>query len=95
MGNQELQKEIELLKKRSEILERIAIQLKLDPQTALYLGNFVDNRFSTSTSIPSQTYSASSPSGTAPIGSIWMEDTGVLATRKIHVYSGSSWVQMK
>lgn len=92
MLNEELQKEIELLKKRSDVLERIAIQLNLDPTTKLYLDKEINNIIAT---YPTQTYSTSAPSGTAITGSIWMVNTGSLATNSIWMYSGSAWVQIK
>lgn len=94
MSNEEIQKEIDGLKARTAFLEKIAIQLNLDPQTALYLSSFLFSSISGG-AIPTSTYSASSPSGTPATGSVWYKDTGVLATREIHVYSGSAWIQFK
>ena len=78
------------------MLERISIQEVFDPTTYLYLKKAVTTIvtaiFATK---PTFTYSVSSPSGTAVAGSTWYKDTGVLATREIHVYSGSAWVQFK
>lgn len=96
MDTQDLQKQIKDLSNRIDFLERISIQLDIDPTTQVYLQQAV-SAFITSTLAlaPTQTYSTSAPSLTAPTGSLWMEDTGVLATNKIHVYSGSAWIRMK
>lgn len=92
MNNQELQNQIDVLTKQVKELERISIQVQMDPTTVLYLAG----AFSSVLALrPTQTYSASSPTGTAPTGSLWMKDTGVLATNEIHVYSGSAWIRMK
>jgi len=79
------QQEIEALKKRIAELERSAIQLKMDPVTTLYLQNVTGIQY----------YSTLAPSGTPPAGSIWLRDTGVLATNTLHVYSGTAWIQIK
>ena len=88
MSPQELQNQIAVLTKKVQDLERNEIQLTLDPTISLYLSTFV-------LTFPTQTYSTTSPSGGAPTGSIWFRDTGVLATREIHMYSGSAWVQFQ
>lgn len=88
----ELQNQIEVLSKQVEFLKRASIQLKFDPQTLIYLNKAIDDR---TTLLPTQTYSSSVPSGTAPAGSIWMQNTGLLATNTIWMYSGSAWVQIK
>lgn len=102
--NTEIQKQIDLLKKQVADLESTSIQLNIEPQTKLYLTTAVNEITATTialqiastiATLPTQTYSTSAPSGTAPTGSIWCYDTGVLATNEIHVYSGSGWVRMK
>jgi TolA-binding protein len=96
MSPQELQNQIEALQKQVKELERSAIQAQMDATILLYLNKVVDGRVTIANALlPTQTYSALSPSGTAPTGSIWMKDTGVLATREIHMYSGSAWVQFQ
>lgn len=95
MNNQELQNKIEVLTKQVEELKRASIQVQMDPTTALYLQPFVTIAVNVAlATYPTQTYSSSSPSGTAPTGSVWFYDTGVLATRAIYVYAGS-WIQFK
>lgn len=96
MNTQELQNQIEVVDKRVKTLERIAIQLKLDPQTKLYLDKEINDLITVAVALlPTQTYSSSTPSGTAVAGSIWMQNTGSLATNTIWMYSGSAWVQIK
>jgi len=96
MNNQELQNQIEVLTKQVEELKRTSIQVQMDPTTVLYLGaafnTAINNVLATK---PTQTYSTSTPSGTAPTGSLWMYNSGSLATNEIHVYSGSAWIRMK
>jgi len=92
MNNQELQNQIDVLTSKVKELERISIQVQMDATTVLYLNRAITAYLST---YPTQTYSTSSPSGTAVAGSLWMKDTGVLATNEIHVYSGSAWIRMK
>jgi hypothetical protein len=99
MNNEELTAEVGSIKKEAESLkkivlelERISIKVQMDPTTILYLAGAVRTILA---SLPTQTYSVSSPTGTAPTGSLWMKDTGVLATNEIHVYSGSAWIRMK
>lgn len=90
---EELTKEVEKIKAD---IRRITISESPDPQTYKYLANIVNNLINTATALlPTSTYSTSAPSGAPVMGSVWYEDTGVLATRKIWVYSGSAWVQMK
>lgn len=91
MNNQELQNQIDVLTKQVRELEKNAIQVQMDPTTSLYLNKFIDTRNAT---YPSQTYSTSAPSGVAPTGSIWMVNTGVLATNEIYMYSGG-WIKIK
>ena len=96
MSPQELQNQIEELKRSIKELERISIQVQMDPTIVLYLGNAFNQSITNVLALrPTQTYSTASPSGSAPTGSLWMKDTGVLATNEIHVYSGSGWVRMK
>lgn len=92
MNNQELQNQIEVLTKQVEELKRVSIQVQMDPTTSLYLQPAVAQAALT---LPTQTYSLVAPTGTAPTGSIWFYDTGVLATREIYMYSGSAWVKFK
>jgi hypothetical protein len=92
MSPQELKNQIDVLTNEVKELKRISIQVQMDPTTVLYLGSAFASALAL---FPTQTYSTSSPSGTAPTGSLWMRDTGLLATNEIHVYSGSGWVQMK
>ena len=73
-------------------LTRASIQETFDPTTYLYLKKAITSILTTK---PTSTYSIASPSGTAIMGSTWYKDTGVLATREIHVYGGSAWVQFK
>jgi hypothetical protein len=80
----------------------VSIRIDINPETARTLKKLTiesqDNINIINSIIalqPTQTYSTFSPSGTAPIGSIWFKDTGLLATREIHMYSGSAWVQFK
>lgn len=91
MSPQELQNQIEIINKRVITLERIAVQLKLDPQTKLYLDKEINDIIAL---YPTQTYSTSTPSGTAVTGSIWMQNTGSLATNTIWMYN-SGWQQIK
>ena len=79
------EQEIDSLKLRITELERSAIQLKMDAKVISYLLNVTGAQF----------YSTTAPIGTPPAGSIWLKDTGVLATNTLHVYSGTSWVQIK
>lgn len=100
MNNQELQNQIEILNQQVKRLEQIAIQLNIDPNTRKFLDAIVTTLTASAVAsavatLPSQTYSTSSPSGSAPQGSLWMKDTGVLATNEIHIYSGSAWIRMK
>lgn len=85
---EELNKKVESIERE---IKRITINESPDPQTYKYLINIIYNYVNT---LPSQTYSTSAPTGVAVTGSIWCEDTGVLATRKIWVYNGG-WIQMK
>ncbi len=95
MDTQDLQKQIDDLSKRTDFLERISIQLDVDPTTAIYLQQAVTPLVAAILlTYPTQTYSNSSPSGTAPTGSVWFYDTGVLATRAVYVYN-SGWIQFK
>lgn len=92
MPNQDTQTQIDSLDKKVKYLERISIQESFDPTTFLYLTKAVVLANALS---PTQTYSTSAPSGAAPAGSLWMQDTGSLATNKIFVYTGTVWTQMK
>jgi len=92
MSPQELQNKVEALRKEIAILGQYSIGPKIDPQTSVYLTKFVND---INNLLPTQTYSTSTPSGAAVAGSLWMRDTGTLATNTIHVYSGSAWVQIK
>ena len=88
--------QIESLINRISVLERNAIQLNIDPTTTLYLNKSITDTLNTIlVTLPTQTYSLSTPSGVAPIGSVWFYDTGVLATREIYSYSGLGWVKFK
>lgn len=96
MSNEELQKRIDTLAKDIKVIERGTIKVQLDPVASLYLKKFVDIEVEALLlTKPTQTYSTASPSGDAPQGSLWMKDTGALATNEIHVYSGTAWVRMK
>lgn len=76
---------VEQLTKMVSQLERSSIQLNMDPTTILYLKK-----------VTAQIkYSTLAPSGVYPSGSIWVQDTGALATNKIFVSSGTAWVQVK
>ena len=92
MDIQTLQNQIDELNGKIAVLERNAIQINIDPTISLYLTQAVSKYVST---LPTQTYSTVAPTGVAPTGSIWLRDTGVLATNETHVYSGSAWVQIK
>ena len=95
MDTTDLQNQIDKLSDRIDFLERISIQLDVDPTTAIYLQQAVTPLVTAILlTYPTQTYSTSAPSGTAPAGSVWFYDTGVLATRAIYVYNGG-WIQMK
>ena len=95
MTPQELQNQIDVLTNQVKELERISIQVQMDPTTVLYLQPAVTTALNTALLIyPTQTYSTSLPSGTAPTGSVWFYDTGVLATRAVYVYNGG-WIQFK
>ena len=85
MDIQTLQNQIDGLNSRIMELERNAIQINIDPTTTLYLKNAVG----------SQMYSTASPTGSAPTGSIWFRDTGVILNNEIHMYSGSAWIRIK
>lgn len=94
--NQDIQAQLDKLSVDIESLKAISIKVNIEPDTAAILRNLlVPSIASVIANYPTSTYSASSPTGGAVIGSVWYEDTGSLATRKIHVYSGSSWVQFK
>lgn len=86
------QQQIDILNKKIADLERKSIQINLDPTTALYLQKPINEAI---IALPTQTYSTSTPSGIAPTGSIWLYDSGLLATNEIHAYSGSAWVRIK
>lgn len=88
----QLQNDLQKANQRVADLERISIQAVIDPTTFLYLKSAVNSIIGTTTT---STYSTSAPTGTATAGSTWYEDTGVLATRKIHVYTGTTWQQFK
>lgn len=92
MNNEDTQTQIDSLNKQVKYLERISIQESFDPTAYLYLLKAINSILALA---PTQTYSTSTPSGTAPTGSLWMYDTGVLATREIYVYSGVAWIKMK
>lgn len=95
MDTQTLQNQITELQKQVKTLERISIQIDMDPVTVLYLNKqIVDIVTPIIAALPTQTYSTLSPSGVAPTGSIWFVDTGLLTTREIYMYSGS-WIQFK
>jgi hypothetical protein len=89
---EEVLKLIQDIDNRVVDLEQAKIQLNMDPTTALYLKKVLGTLLTT---YPTQTYSASGPSGIAPIGSVWFQDTGVLATNAIYVSNGTAWVQIK
>lgn len=96
MDTQELKKQIDSLAVAIAKLQRASIQIDIDPTTALYLNPIVSAQVATAVAtLPTQTYSGSLPGGVAPTGSVWFYDTGSLATREIHVYSGSAWVRFK
>lgn len=88
---EQLQQQIDTLSKQVQGLERSAIQVNFDPTTKLYLQTVINEQIAL---LPTQTYSTSTPSGTAPIGSIWLYNSGILATNAIYAYSGSAWVQI-
>ncbi len=93
--SQDLPEAVADLEKKVDALERISIKVNTDPVVALYLKPVVQVAVDLALlTYPTQTYSNSSPSGTAPSGSIWFYDTGVLATREIHVYNGG-WIRFK
>lgn len=96
MDTTTLQKQLEEITVAIAQLKRASIQIDIDPTTALYLNPIVSAQVTTAVAtLPTQTYSGSLPSGVAPTGSVWFYDTGSLATREIHVYSGSAWVRFK
>jgi len=92
MTPEELKNQIEGLASRVDELQRTSIQLNIDPTTSLYLQRFVNIAL---LALPTQTYSTSAPSGSAPAGSVWFYDTGSLATREIYMYSGVTWIKFK
>lgn len=96
MSPQELQNQIDVLTKQIKELERISIKLDMDVTSILYLQPAVQQAVAAVLlTYPTQTYSTVTPTGTAPTGSIWMQNTGVLATNTIWMYSGSGWTQIK
>lgn len=96
MNLSDIEKEIDSINKKIEDLDLRSIGAVMEPTTGLYLENFINPLITKALeTLPTTTYSAGAPTGTAPTGSVWYEDTGVLATRKIHVYSGSAWIQFK
>ncbi len=96
MNLSDIEKAIESINKKLEDLEARSIKIVIEPTTKLYLAGIISSVVDEQIALlPTVTYSVSSPSGVAVTGSTWYEDTGVLATRKIWVYSGSGWVQFK
>lgn len=104
MNIQELQNQVVDLQNQVAYLNKVAIQLNIDPTARKYLETIINALTASAVAsavatavatLPSQTYSLSAPSGSAPQGSLWMKDTGVLATNEIHVYSGAAWIRMK
>lgn len=89
---EQLQQQIDTLSKQVQDLERSAIQVNFDPTTKLYLQTVINEQIAFQ---PTQTYSTSTPSGVAPTGSIWLYNSGTLATNAIYAYSGTAWVQIK
>ena len=80
------------LNKRIADLERNQIQVQLDPTISLYLQVPIDAAIAL---LPTQTYSTSVPSGIAPIGSIWLYNSGTLSTNAIYAYTSIGWTQIK
>ena len=92
---QQFQAAIDRLTARVEHLERISIQLDIDPNTGIYLDVPISAGIVKALALrPVVTYSTSLPSGVAIDRSTWFYDTGVLATRAIYIYNGG-WIQMK
>lgn len=103
---EDTQQQLDKLKNEVKRLQDISIKIMIDPETDLVLKNqtirSLEN-INTITStvsaqialLPTITYSTLSPSGTPPTGSLWFKDTGTFATREIHQYSGTAWVQFK
>jgi len=92
---QQFQAEIDRLTARVEHLERISIQLDIDPNTSVYLDVPITAGVAKALALqPTVTYSTSLPSGLAVNGSTWYYDTGLLATREIYIYQGS-WIKFK
>lgn len=96
--NQDLQTQVEELTKEVQRLKDISIKIGIDPDTYKVLTNLLTPAITTAVQnsiSATQVYSVSSPSGTAPVGSIWFKNTGVLATNQLFMYDGASWVQIK
>ena len=93
---EQLQQQIDTLSKQVQDLQRSAIQVNFDPTTKLYLQTVINEQIALQLALqPTQTYSTSTPSGVAPTGSIWLYNSGTLATNAIYAYSGTAWVQIK
>jgi len=91
-----MQEQIDKINKELSRLNIISIQKNINPETYKNLTEllrpFIVSIIAT---YPTQTYSTSSPTGTAPVGSIWIKYTGSLATNEIWSYSPTGWVQIK
>lgn len=96
--NQDLQTQVEELTKEVQRLKDISIKIGIDPDTYKVLVNILNPAIvsAVQTSISgTQVYSIVAPSGIAPVGSIWFQNTGVLATNKLFMYDGVGWSQIK
>jgi hypothetical protein len=94
----DFQTQIDELKNEVQRLKDISIKIGIDPDTYKVLVNILNPAITSavqSSISATQTYSVLSPSGSAPVGSIWFKNTGVLATNQLFMYDGSSWVQIK
>lgn len=92
------QEQLDEIRNEVQRLKDISIKIGIDPDTYKVLINLLNPAITSAVQASisaTQTYSVVAPSGTAPVGSIWFESTGVLATNKLYMYDGTSWVQIK
>lgn len=98
MDNNNLQEQIDELKKEVQRLKDTSIKIGVDPDTYKVLVNLLSKPITDAvqTSISAtQVYSTLSPSGVAVSGSIWCKNTGIPSTSEIYVSDGASWIQVK
>jgi hypothetical protein len=96
MDQNNIQEQIVDLQNSIDALEAISLKVNLDPDTVAIIKNIITPMITAlQVSLPTLTYSTTAPTGVAPKGSVWFQNSGSVPTNGIFSYSGSAWVQIK